>query len=275
MVNSSSTRRTLLRREEYLTPDYTPDQPIGRDDLLHQLRTAIQPVVHRKTPQNVYLYGPPGAGKTTVVTHLLDELGTETRTSTAFINCWQYNTRPALLAELLIQLGYPAPRKGKPVDELLAKLREWLTKHHSAVVALDEIDQLADATEVVYDLQHMGIESSTAVGVVLIADRGPRALQLEARSQSRLACHPVAVPSYTADDLVEILHHRADQAFQSEAVTDATLDLIATTVAEQGGDCRQALMLLLWAGRTADREEASQVTPDHVDHVLTTLKSDG
>lgn len=268
MTKSSSTRRTLLRQEEYLTPGYTPDQPIGRDDLLHQLRTAMQPVVHRKTPQNVYLYGPPGAGKTTLVTHLLDELETETRTSTAFINCWQYNTRPALLAELLIQLGYPAPRKGKPVDELLAKLREWLTKHHSAVVALDEIDQLTDATEVIYDLQQMSTEATTAVGLVLIADRDPNGLSLDARSQSRVACHPVAVPSYTADDLSEILRQRADQAFQPDAVTDDALDLIATSVANQGGDCRQALILLLWAGRTADHEEATTVTTDHIHHVL-------
>ena len=55
---------------------------------------------------------------------LFDRMEEETTSKSVYINCWQYNTRPSLLTELLIQLGYPAPRKGKPVDELLSKIRE-------------------------------------------------------------------------------------------------------------------------------------------------------
>ena len=268
MATASSTRNDIFQNEEYLTPHYTPDQPVRRDQLLQRIREAVRPVTHRRSPEHVFLYGPAGTGKTTLATHLLTELDTDTRTTTVSINCWQYNTRSALLPELLIQLGYPEPRKGKPVDVRLAKLREWLAKHHSVIVALDEVDQLTDATEILYDLSQMSTEAATPLGLLLISDRNPTALDLDARSQSRLACHVLQVPPYDAADLYAILHQRTDQAFQPDTVPDEVLRRIAETVAAESGDCRQALTLLLWAGRIAEREHADTVANTHLQQLL-------
>lgn len=274
MFSPSSTRSSVFRDEPVLTPGYTPDEPLRRDDLLEWLADVVRPVVHRRTPENVYLYGPAGVGKTTLVTHVLRKLETETRVTTVYTNCWQYNTRPALLADLLIQLGYPAPRKGKPVDELLATLREWLTKHFGAVVALDEVDQLADVTEVVYDLRQMSIEAGTGLGLILVSDREPTALDLDPRSRSRLISHVVSVPPYSADDLHALLKKRVEKAFQPDAVTDEALRVIAETTAEHGGDCRRALNLLLQAGRRAERADARAVTKSHLKHTPSQNRAD-
>lgn len=85
---------------------------------------------------------------------------------------------------MLIQLGYPAPRKGKPVDELLEKLREWLNKHPGALIVLDECDQLEDPTAIVYDLQQTSDGADNFLGLILISNQSPTQLQLDPRSQT-------------------------------------------------------------------------------------------
>lgn len=182
-----------------------------------------------------------------------------------FINCWQYNTRSSLLTELLIKLGYPAPRKGKPVDELLSKIREWLDKNRGIAVALDEFDQLEDKGEILYDLHLLNKEADNQLGTLLISNQPPSELFLDPRSHSRLTLHTLQFKPYSAEQLENILRTRVEQAFQPGTVQDAVIEEIAEGVAEESGDCRQALEQLLRAGRKAEKKEAGQVSVEHVD----------
>jgi cell division control protein 6 len=206
------------------------------------------------------IYGPAGIGKSTCVKHVLEKLENQGRVKTVYINCWQYNTRSSLLTQLLIELGYPAPRKGKPVDELLSKIREWLDKRKNVAVALDEFDQLDERTEVVYDLQLLNREAENRVGIVMISNWDPSSLTLDPRSRSRLNYQTLQFKPYNVGQLREILENRASRAFRSGSVSDEVLNEIAERVAEQSGDCREALEMLLRAGRKADSESCSKIS---------------
>lgn len=264
MFENAANQRSLFKSESALSAAYLPDEPVKREAELREVADAMRPLKARSPPENVLLYGPSGTGKTTVAKHVLDCLADETRVATPYINCWQYNTRSSLLTELLIQLNYPAPRKGNPVDELLGKLREWLTKHYGAVVVLDEVDQLEEADEVLYDLHQISEEIDQRLGLILISNRSPVDLQRDSRTQSRIALQPIEFRPYTKQDLGAILEDRADHAFRQGAVSSEVLEEIAATVVEQSGDCREALNLLLRAGRQAECERAEAVTLDHV-----------
>lgn len=264
MFENSNNGKGVLRSESYLTSNYLPEEPVGRDNEVQRLVDALQPLTRRRQPENLLVYGPAGVGKTTVVRHVFDRLEEETRTKAVYINCWQYNTRPSLLTELLIQLGYPAPRKGKPVDELLSKLREWLDKNRGFAIALDEFDQLEEKTEIVYDLQLLNEQSEHNVGVVMVSNQPPTALQLDPRSRSRLNCQTLQFNPYSARQLVDILEQRVEQAFRPGTVPDAVVEEIAERVAESSGDCRKALELLLKAGRKADQEGVSEIALSHI-----------
>lgn len=255
----------MLRSEAYLTTGYTPENPVGRDAEIERIADAIRPLNRRRQPENLLVYGPAGVGKTTCVKHVFDRLKEETRVKAVYINCWQYNTRPSLLSELLIQLGYPAPRKGKPVDELLSKLREWLDKNRGVAVALDEFDQLEARTEVIYDLQMLNEEAENQLGIVMVSNQHPTSLQLDPRSQSRLNCQTLEFQSYGTQQLVEILQQRVEQAFRPGAVSDQVIEGIAEQVAENSGDCRQALETLLRLGRKADQEGKSELSLELLD----------
>lgn len=268
MYSDGERSNGLLLSEAPLTTSYTPDEPVGRDAECSRLIDALRPLAYRRTAENLLIHGPAGVGKSVCVNHAFEYLEAETTVKTVFINCWQYNTRPALLAQLLINMGYPAPRKGKPVDELLARLREWLDKTQSIAVALDEFDQLQEQNKVIYDLQHLSENAENNFGVLLVSNKHPTEIQLDPRSESRFSCKTLEFRPYTADRLYEILEHRAEQAFRSDAISDEVLDYVANAVAEQSGDCRQALELLLRAGRKADREGKAEVTVDLVEGVI-------
>lgn len=179
-----------------------------------------------------------------------------------YINCWQYNSRSSLLTQLLIELGYPAPRKGKPVDELLSRIREWMDKNRGVAIALDEFDQLEDSTEIIYDLEMLNSDAEGQLGLVLISNQQPETVELDPRSRSRLNCQTLQFKPYTIDKLKQILDDRVEQAFRPGTVPEEVTQRIAEAVASQSGDCREALSLLLRAGRKADTEGGNEVTVD-------------
>jgi cell division control protein 6 len=260
LFEKSGSQNGVLRSETYLLPDHVPEKPVGRESGIQRIADAIRPLTKKRTPENLLVYGPAGVGKTTSVKHTFQRLDEETRIKTVYINCWQYNTRPSLLTEVLIQLGYPAPRKGKPVDELLSKIGEWLDKNRGFAVALDEFDQLDEKTEVIYDLQMLNGESESKLGIVMVSNQHPRTLNLDPRSQSRLNCQTLEFQPYTAPQLQQILEKRVEQAFRPGTVPDEVIEAIAEKVAEDGGDCREALSILLKAGREADRKGLSKIS---------------
>lgn len=258
---STSSDSSVLRSEAHLTAKQDPEKPIGRTSELETIAATLRPLTRRK-PGYLLVHGPAGVGKTTAINHVLDQLKMETRIKPTFINCWQYTTRPSLFTELLIQMGYPAPRKGKPVDELLSRIKEWLDKNRSVALVLDEFDQLDDKGAVLYNLYQLNQQADNSIGIIIISNQPPESLDLDPRTESRIACNELEFQPYTTEELEAILQERAKQAFHPGAVSDNVVATIASTVAERTGDCRRALEHLLNAGRLADRRNETEITDD-------------
>lgn len=264
MFQQTKRKRRIFQAESKLTPNHTPDQLIGREEELDRIADGVRPLTRKKPADNLLIHGPAGVGKTSCVNHVFDRLADQTPVRTITINCWQYNTRSSLLSQLLIELGYPAPRKGKPVDELLLKLEEWIDKNSCVAIALEEFDQLEDQTEIVYDLQQLNNDTNNEIGLLLVSNQPPADLHLDARSESRLNYQPLHFQPYDTQDLFQILKERANQAFKPGTIADNTLKLIAEIAARDTSDCRQALSMLLRAGRTAQQANANKITPKHI-----------
>jgi len=262
--NTAQPGKGILRSETYLTSNYEPEEPVGRNNGIEYIAEALRPLARRHDPDNLLIYGPAGVGKTTCVKHVTQKLEEQASIESVYINCWQYNTRSSLLTELLIQLGYPAPRKGKPVDELLGKIREWLDKNRGAAVVLDEFDQLNDQTEIIYDLQLINEEAENSIGLLMVSNEHPTRISLDPRSRSRLNCHTLEFQTYNAPQLEQILQKRIQQAFHPGTVPDKIIEEIAEQVAEQSGDCRKALKILLRAGRKAEKQGNNKLTVEDI-----------
>ena len=268
MFERSNTRHSIFRSPGPHTDDATVE-PVGREQEIKQIADAVRPVVYRNGRGVVLICGKPGTGKTTCVKQVLRKLEGETSVKPVYINCWQYNTRPSLLNQLLIELGYPVPRKGKPVDELFLLVQEWIRKNRSIVVSLDEFDQLRDQTEVVYDLYQLNQESENNVGLLLLSNKPPSEIQLDPRSESRLNYRTITFSPYQKGELVDILEHYAGRIFHRDAVSNDVLSLIADHIVDRyRGDCRLAIETLHQAGQIADGEDRSTITPSHVETLV-------
>jgi cell division control protein 6 len=271
MFTSTKRRRTVFDKEKTLsTAHFT--EPVGREDEIDDIANAVRPLSQGKEAENLLIYGPAGTGKTTCVNHVLDRLGQQTRVRTVTINCWKYNTRSSFLTQLLIELNYPAPRKGKPIDALLTVLKERLNKGKSLAVSLDEFDQIAEQDEVLYDLYELNAHTESSCGILLTSNKSPSEIELDRRTRSRLGYRTLEFEAYGRDDLKEILQNRVVKAFRRNTVGEGVIERVATAVADEieigRGDCRHALEVLHRAGREADKENADKVTVAHVERAM-------
>jgi cell division control protein 6 len=63
------------------------------------------------------------------------------------------------------------------------------------------------------------------------------------------------------------LEKRVEQAFKPGSVPQEVIETIAEQVAEESGDCRDALELLLRAGREADSENVKQISLQQIGEI--------
>ena len=50
---------SIFKNREALLEEWTPDDLVGRDEELSQYHAALQPVINKETPSNIFLYGTP------------------------------------------------------------------------------------------------------------------------------------------------------------------------------------------------------------------------
>ena len=72
-------------------------------------------------------------------------------------------------------------------------------------------------------------------------------------------------PPYNAKELKKILSERAKEAFQPNVVDDSALNLTSAIAAQESGDARTAVMLLLRAGEIAEKNKSEKITDKEVE----------
>jgi cell division control protein 6 len=134
------------------------------------------------------------------------------------------------------------------------------------VIVLDEADQLlyTDANKVLYDLLRVVEHQKNRLGVISLSNNLNFTSELDARIKSSLAEERVLFNPYTPQQLKDILKERSQYAFQPNALGKDVINVAAAHAAKKGGDARVAIEALLKAGRLAEKNNAPQVSLDHL-----------
>ncbi|UPV77166.1 orc1/cdc6 family replication initiation protein (plasmid) [Halorussus limi] len=263
---------------EALLDDYTPDTLVGRDSELEEYHAALLPAINGEQPDNIFLYGKAGVGKTASTKFLLDRLTSDAdrhdvSIHTEFLNCDGLNTSYRVGVELVNNYrsaDEQISESGYPRSQVYDMLWEELDKRGGLhIIVLDEVDHLNDDS-ILYQLsrarENDNIETAR-IAVIGISNDLTFRDSLSPKVRSSLCERQISFSTYDANELQDVLNQRHEVAFQDGALSDDVIPLCAAYGAQESGDARKALDLLLKAGDKAREEREQGSNNDHPDTV--------
>ena len=95
--------------------------------------------------------------------------------------------------------------------------------------------------------------------------------KLDASARSTLQRNVVCLEKYSEVQLVDISNDRVSMAFESLAVPDDSVNLVAELAESESGNARFAIELLWRAGKYADSADACEVLPEFVRRAVSSI----
>ncbi|RKD95119.1 orc1/cdc6 family replication initiation protein [Halopiger aswanensis] len=277
---------TLFADKSVLSESYQPEEILERDEEIEAFSHALQDVLFGREPENIFLYGKAGLGKTAVTKYMMGELQSEVVEREAAddlhvheINCngkTLFMVVRRLVNELLPADASQFPKRGlgtgDAFDELYAQLDRIGGTH---LIVFDEIDHLDDVDTLLYELPRArsnGHITESLVGIIGISNNYTFRQSLSAKVKDTLMETEISFSPYDAGELRTILHDRAERAFVDGACDESAIAKAAALSAQDMGNARQAIDLLRVGAEVAEREGDETVTDDHIEDARTLVQ---
>ena len=272
-------RSTIFEDRDVLSPHYIPSHLPYREREITKVMELIAPALSQKRPNNLFIYGKTGVGKTAVVKHVLEKLEEtkkkyKAKVDSIYLNCRVHNTRYQVLLKLAQRASPKESFLGLSSTHLYERFLEYVGSGIVFVVVLDEIDKVKDLDELMYSLTRANDDLTKGhVGLIGISNNINFKEKLDPRSKSTLCQDEIVFAPYNADQLSAILKGRAASGFKKGYVTDGAIGLASAYAAQESGDARYALRLLLKAGELADMK-GDVVVEDYVKKARSVVEED-
>ena len=270
---------TVFADKAVLTESYQPETILERDEEIEAYSHALQDVLFGRLPENVFVYGKAGLGKTAVTKYMMDELHDEVATrpeaddlSIHTINCngrTLFMVVRGLVNELLPEHASHFPKRGLGTGDAFDELyRQFDRIGGTHLVVFDEIDHLEKANTLLYELPRAranGHVTSAKVGVIGISNDYTFRQTLSPKVKDTLMETEISFSPYDAKELRTILDHRANRAFVDGSCDGSAIAKAAALAAQDMGNARQALDLLRVGAELAERNGETVVSDEHIE----------
>jgi cell division control protein 6 len=281
----------LIKNAEVLEEDYTPETILCRDAALDDFTDVLKPIYKGRPPQNAFLYGDTGVGKTAATKHLRDKLVDDLETKNAdlpadeqvtlnviWINCENFTTGDHKTSSYQVAVGIVNRLRDKgnritgtgyaPQDVYDIMYSELDDLDGTVLIVLDEVDKIGKDDTLLYELprsRDMGYLETVRVGVIRISNDYTFRKNLSPKVKDSLCETEIKFPPYDAVELRQILQSRAELALYDDAYTDETIQLVsALAYQEASGSARRAIRLLRGSAEIAEGEGVEQIAETHV-----------
>src|SRR3989344_2347667 len=263
-------KETIFIDRNLITPHYTPKELPFRETQIKKISEILAQALKGKKADNVFIYGKTGTGKTSVTKHVMQQLldfagakGVSVHGN--YVNCRNHNSKYRVLIKIVKDLYQEENFLGFSAAFVYEKLLDFARSGKHIVLVLDEVDKVKDLDELIYGLTRGNDEMDKgSVSVIGISNNLTFKERLDPRTKSSLCEHEMVFPPYNAQELAEILRQRAGIAFRPGTVEESAITNAAAIAAQESGDARTAVMLLLRAGEIADRKNSGSVTDEEV-----------
>ncbi len=271
-------RPTVFANRDVLSPNYVPDILPFREREVERIMKIISPALKGHQPHNLFIYGKTGTGKTASVKHVMEKFK-EMNIPTAkmcYVNCRMYNTRYRVMQKVAKTYIPGLDKAGFGLPFIYEKLLAWINDNRiRLIIVLDEIDMVHDLDDLIYSLTRANDElEHGSISMIGISNKLSFKEQLDPRSRSSLYETEMVFAPYTAVQLQEILRQRVRLGFKEGVVSPSAINLAAAITAQETGDARYALRLLLRAGDIADEKGIGKVTDKEVEEARQSVEED-
>lgn len=199
-----------------------------------------------------------------------------------YINCQHVDTQYRVLTHIansLIKVWQERlPLTGLPTDEVYNRLRESIEAAGGVTtIILDEIDKLVEKSgdDILYNLTRINSDlRDSKANLIGITNTLKFTEFLDPRVKSSLGEEEFSFPPYDAEQLKDILHQRAELAFNPSMLDSAVVPLCAALAAQEHGDARRALDLLRVSAELAERDGILTVEERFVRKALNKIEQD-
>ena len=279
-VLSTLSKGKIFKAREFLLPDYVPETLPHRENQIRKLVEILAPLARSEKPNNIFIYGLTGTGKTAVTKFVLKNLYKRFPSNFIYIyvNTRQSDTPYRILADILESLNSKVPFTGLSTAELFRRLIRRLNEVEPIVViVLDEIDAMVKkhGDDILYKFTRANNElNRSKLAIIGITNDVKFVDTLDPRVKSSLSEEELVFPPYNAEELEDILRQRARLALNEGVVSDDVIKLCAALAARDHGDARRALDLLRVAGEIAEREGKSKITVEDVEKARVEIERD-
>ncbi len=263
----------IFKDREKLLPDYIPDRLLHRESEIRRLAQTLAVALRGERPNNIFIYGLTGTGKTAAVKYVINKLNENAikrniNIITVYVNVRHRDTPYRVMADIAESVGARIPFTGLSTGEVFRRFVFQARKYSGVmIIILDEIDFLVKrhGDDLLYKLVRANEETKPLkISIIGITNSVSFVESLDPRVKSSLGEEEIVFSPYNASQLKDILEDRAAQAFNPGVLSDEVIPLCAALAAREHGDARRALDLLRVAGEIAERRGDSLVTESHV-----------
>lgn len=281
----------VFANKDVLREDWQPDNLAERDDEMDTCASALRPLLRGNQPDNLFLYGLTGVGKTAathaLITELLDAAAdAERHLEVVELNCTGITSSYQVAVNLVNEMRTgdahshalttvslekdPLPETGHPQKRVFRELlKDFESAGGDVIVVLDEIDTIGSDDDILYELPRARktYDIDVNLGLIGISNDFKFRENLSPKVKDSLCEKEVHFQPYDAEQLVRILEKRADRALADGVLSEGVVPLCAAMAAQDSGSARQALRLLRIAGDFAENGPSDgdpRITEEHV-----------
>jgi cell division control protein 6 len=277
--------QSVFKDEAKLDINYIPSRLPHREKesrLLMEFFSFLTRFPERMS-QRVIVTGDIGTGKTALCQRFGADITVEAHKRSVnlryvHVNCREYRGKLSLIIQHAVNVLRPNfPKRGFSSEEILRTLLQNLDEENAfMILSLDEFDSLieTEGSDAVYSLtrlQEMRSSMSQRISLICIMRELKLTARLDASAKSTLQRNVVSLEKYSKEQLMDILNDRVSMAFEPSTVPEDVGSLTADLAYGESGNARFAIELLWRAGKYADAEDLSVVTPECVRKAVSSI----
>ncbi|PKP54291.1 MAG: hypothetical protein CVT90_02010 [Candidatus Altiarchaeales archaeon HGW-Altiarchaeales-3] len=295
--------RTIFKDLSVLSPHYVPEKLPHRMEHAKSISNILAPVVRDEKPNNLFIYGKTGTGKSCVTRYVARKLNEFIKNSNLpvvakiiYMNCKIYNTKYQVLKVIAENNSLNdvennlinAPLRDRPDKklegmtpvDLYERIKTVIQDNNiNLILVLDEIDQIKkgdDLKDLTYILTRSNDELLKGhVSLIGITNSMKLEKRLDPRSRSTLCEEKMFFKPYNAVELKDILKQRVELGLHEDSIEDSSIGYIAAIVAQQhDGDARYALKILQKSGEITQQKRELKINDAAVESAKESVEKD-